>query len=187
MATSGYVTGRKKWSLPQAVVWANAYEISSGVYVPSGTEYQDFIILSDHNRQEINIPSERIENRKRMINATMRSYHVADKSRFSWSWEMLPSRAFDDNPQFSSTTGLPTAVTTMHTADGGAGGWDLKEWYENHVGPFYMLLSYDAGVAYGDVNKYTRIVHVYFSSFGYSLVKRGITDFWNVSVELEEV
>ena len=50
-----------------------------------------------------------------------------------------------------------------------------------------MLLSYDKGDAYGDVYRYTRWVNVYFSAFSYDVVKRGITDFWNISVDLEEV
>ena len=125
--------------------------------------------------------------RSRMINGTMRSYYIADKEKFGWQWEMLPSRAFDENPNFNATTGKPATPYVMHTADGGAGGWDLVNWYQNHSGPFYMLMSYDGGTAYEDVNHYVRVVQVYFSSFSYNIVKRGITDFWNVNVELEEV
>lgn len=187
MATAAYMTGRKKYKRPQAVVWCDAYTIESGLYVPSGAEYDDFLVLSDHNREQISIPSERIENRKRMINGTMRSYHVADKEKFSWQWDMLPSRAFEEDPQFNTTTGLPAEPYVMHTADGGAGARDMEHWRSNHKGPFYMLLSYDHTTSYAQVTGYNRVVHVYISSFSKDIVKRGITDFWNVSVELEEV
>lgn len=187
MATATYMTGRKMYNRPQALTWCDSYTMESGFYIPSGTEFQDFIVLSDHNRSEIKIGGNRIENRKRMINGTMRSYHIADKDTFSFSWEMLPSRSFDEAPNFNTTTGVAPSPYVRHTADGGAGGWDVVEWYANHNGPFYMLMSYDGGQAYGEVTAYTRVVHVYFSSFSSDVVKRGITDFWNISVELEEV
>lgn len=187
MASAAYMSGRKKYSRPQAILWCDNYEMDNGLYVPSGTEFQDFIVLSDHNRKEIEIKGSRIENRKRMINGTMRSYFVADKDTFSWAWNMLPSRAFDEDPMINASTGVPASPYVMHTADGGAGGWDLNEWYLNHAGPFYMLMSYDGGEAFDDTTKYTRVVHVYFSSFSYTVEKRGITDFWSVQVDLEEV
>lgn len=187
MATSAYISGRKYYTKPQAAIWADSYLSSSGFYIPDGSEFNDFIILSDHNRSEIEISNERIENRKRMINGTMRSYVVANKKRYSISWEMLPSRAFDDVPTINSS-GSVTSNYTMHTADGGAGGWDLKNWYETHNGPFYMLLSYDnPSTRYGDYSGYVEVVHVYFANFQHAVIKRGITDFWDISVELEEV
>lgn len=188
MASAVYMDGRRYYPKPQAMIWADAYVSSSGFYIPNGTEYTDFIILSDHNRSEIQIGNERIENRKRMINGTMRSYVVADKKRYSVSWEFLPSRSYDSVPAFDSSGNITNPNLTMHTADSGAGGWDIKYWYENHQGPFYMLLSYDNSVTrYGNYSGYINAVHVYFSNFEYTVVKRGITDFWNISVELEEV
>lgn len=184
--TAGYILGRRKYQKPQALLWTDDYEEDAGYLVPIGTEYEDFIILSDHSREDISVDIDRIENRKRMINGTMRSYHIADKEKYSTSWKMLPSRAYDENPAFGSD-GKPTVVTTMHTADGGAGAWDLNHWRETHPGSFWMLMSYDGGTAYGDRIQYTRAVQVYFADFQYDVVKRGIVDFWNVSVNLEEV
>ena len=107
MASAQYMTGRKKYIRPQQIVWADDYSIDavSGMYLPSGTEFQDFIILSDHNKSELSITAQRIESRKRMVNGTMRSYHISDKYNFSWSWDMLPSRAFPTPPddEFSSS------------------------------------------------------------------------------------
>ena len=199
MATSTYLAGRKKYTRPQAVVWCDDYSFSGSTYVPNGNEFEDFIILSDHNRSEIKVESDRIENRKRMINGTMRSYHVADKIKYSWNWSMIPSRGFSSEPTFSAggalqrsqspdpVVGIQT-VPLMYTADGGAGGSDLLEWYENHKGPFYMLLSYDKQ-KYSNLNSYTEVAQVYFASFSYDVSKRGLTshDFWDISMTLEEV
>lgn len=194
MADSTYISGRFQYARPQAVIWADAYEISNGVYVPTGTEFEDFLILSDHNRSEIDMRKQRIENRRRMINGTMRSYHIADKLEFNFSWEMLPSRAFNKDPEFDSS-GNPSATSLNdYTVDKGAGGVDLNMWYESHPSPFYMLLSYDrydnfATDQYNHLREYSQVVQVYFSSFDTTVVKRGATnhDLWNISVALEEV
>jgi hypothetical protein len=187
------MAGRSVYSRPQAVVWTDAYETSDAKYVPSGTEFDDFIILSDHNRSEISMKKQRIENRRRMINGTMRSYHIADKREFSWSWDMFPSRAFSDAPVFSAS-GVLTNSIDDYVVDLAAGGVDIVEWYENHQGPFYMLLAYDkynefSISPYSHLNEYNEVVQVYFSSFDTEVVKRGGTnhDLWNISVTLEEV
>lgn len=185
MPLQTYMSNRMAYSRPQAMLWTDAYTTSSAGYIPVGTEYTDFIILSDHSRGEIQIGSERIENRKRMINGTMRSYHIADKKSYQTSWDLLPSRAFDQAPAFDAN-GLSTAPGIVsYTADNGAGGQDLVSWYESHPGPFWMLLSYD-DVVYGTFNKYTTAVKVFFADFEHSVVKRGVTDLWDISVTLEE-
>ena len=69
MATPAYMTGRRKYSRPQAVLWSNnPGTLVNGLYVPNGYEVgQDpgletdssvldqFLILSDHNRGEIKV------------------------------------------------------------------------------------------------------------------------------------
>jgi hypothetical protein len=63
MATSAYLTGRRRYTRPQGILWANnAGTLSNGLYVPTGVEVgasttetdpdllDQFIILSDHNR-----------------------------------------------------------------------------------------------------------------------------------------
>lgn len=214
MATSTYIQGRVKWSRPQALLFSNnSGTLSNGIFVPQGDEFSDFIILSDHNRGDINMSQQRIENRLRTINATMRSYHTADKINLSVSWNMLPSRSFsngvtfDENgkpiynsePQEYQQNGLANpfsagTTTTEYTADGGAGGVELLEWYEDHPGPFYVFLSYDKYTNFNDnpfnhLNQYSQVLHMYFSSFDYNIVKRGSTNFdlWNVNMTLEEV
>ena len=211
MASSSYLNGR--WNLnslpkrPQAIAWSKTYgtkdtHISiagATTLVPTGVEYEDFIILSDDNRQPIEYSCERIENRKRTINAKMRSYHVADKLRISLNWEMIPSRAFNKNPEFNASTGKPTAENlTQYTSDGGAGAEEMRSWYNNNPGSFWVMIAADKYSNMLDENQdpqfnrlgeYNELVEVYFASFDLSVVKRGRNtyDFCNVSVTLEEV
>ena len=211
MATSAYLTGRRRYSRPQSILWANnAGTLSNGLYVPNGIEVgatteetdpellDQFIILSDHNRGEMQFNNQRIEQRQRTINGRMRSYHIADKLSMSVSWNMLPSRGYSGLPGYSETTGLSPDIRTTdeYTADGGAGGGEILDWYENHQGPFWMYLAYDKyknfdgqDYQYDALNKYNQIIQVYFADFNYSVVKRGATnhDLWNISVTLEEV
>lgn len=198
--TSQYMLGR--WNLnglksrPQAVAWANDFELTDNEYfIPKGNEWQDWIILSDHNRSEIGISCQRIENRQRMINGTMRSYHIADKNNFSISWDMIPSRAFSNSPIFDANGSLTNDVVS-NTVDGGAGGVEMKNWYENHQDSFYMFLSYDrydifpsGSMQYFHIAQYNTVHKVFFSSFETSVIKRtgNSFDFWNISLTLEEV
>jgi hypothetical protein len=170
------------------------YEVNSAGYVPGGDE---FIILTDDNRKDIGITPERIETRQRTVNGRMRSYHVADKLKISISWDMIPSRAFSTVPLFNASTGNESTSTTIvkHTSDGGAAGAEMSDWYDRYTGSFWVYLAYDKYTSFGkdaeayqNLPKYNQIVEVYFSSFNHSVIKRGPDfDFWNVSVELEEV
>jgi hypothetical protein len=201
-SSKAYIEGR--WGVsstfrrPQAIAWSNNFgTLDEGTVIPEGVEGEDFIILSDHNRSGITVNKQRIENRKRLINASMRSYHVADKRVYSVSWDNLPSRSYNLDPAYGED-GKPTANgLTSYTVDGGSGGVELLNWYENHPGPFYMFLAYDkynefsasANLEYTYLKKYNEIVEVYFSDFTYDVVRRGINthDFWNITVSLEEV
>jgi hypothetical protein len=211
MATSGYITGRKRYQRPQAILWSeNAGTLSNGLYVPTGYEVgatvpvgtdaslvDQFIVLSDHNRSEIGFNTDRIEKRQRTINGRMRSYHIADKLGISFSWANLPSRSYGLVPDFdSSGNSFLKNTTGEYTADGGAGGVALLDWYENHKGPFWIYLAYDkytnfgtTDAAFGHLGSYNQIIQVYFADFNYSVTKRGGNNFdlWNVSVTLEEV
>ena len=215
MATTAYLTGRRRYQRPQAILWSeNAGTLQSGVYVPTGYEIgaevpaetaesliDQFLILSDHNRGELQFNPVRIEQRQRTINGRMRSYHIADKLNMSVSWTNLPSRAYYQDPAFDSTgTSDYKNTTGEFTSDGGAGGVELLDWYETHQGPFWMYLAYDkysnfpvdgeiVNASYGHLAQYNQIMQVYISDFNYSIVKRGGNnhDLWNISVTLEEV
>jgi hypothetical protein len=207
-----YMQGRKQYSRPQAMLFANnpgtiveePGNATNKFYIPLGNEINssgyatgadEFLILSDDNRQPIDIRQQRIEKKERTVNGRMRSYHVADKINISTSWQKLPSRAFDVNPTFD-TNGVAIAGGVSHTSDGGSGGVELLDWYENYTGSFWVYLAYDrydnfgkATADYGNLLKYNEVVEVFFSDFSYTIEKRGATnfDFWNISLSLEEV
>lgn len=211
MATQAYIQGRKQYGRPQAMLWAdNPGTYQNGFYIPNGNEVgsdeyslgtstESFLILSDDNRQAIDFKPERIEQRKRMVNGRMRSYHVADKLTFSTGWNMLPSRSNPAYPSFDTETGKTSFTRSQqYTTDGGAGGVEIKDWYDNNPGSFWLYLAYDNyknfeelndSTPYDNLGKYSQVVEVFFSDFSYTVEKRGSSnfDFWNISVSLEEV
>jgi hypothetical protein len=222
----GYVANRQKYNRPQAILFSenDGTPDGSGKIYPDGYEVgantdspKTFLILSDHNRSPIDVKTERIEERKRMINGRMRSFHIADKISISISWDNLPSRRYLDDPDFNLDTGVPTNTAFssyledpnshqefQQTVDGGAGGADILEWYENHTGPFFVYLSYDKPQnfvtnKYDHLQEYTEIVEMYISDISYSVTKRSHInaksalespsgfDYWDISITLEEV
>ena len=211
MTTNNYMAGRKKYQRPQAMLWAdNPGTLVGGFYIPTGNEIgsdtmedNDFIILSDHNRDTIDFTPTRLESRKRMINGRMRSYHIADKLEISTSWSLLPSRSYGLRPDFGTDENSELEgksdmfrSNAEYTVDGGAGGAELLNWYENHQGSFWVYLAYDKytnfgndDAAYGHLAQYNQIIEMFISDFSYSVERRGGTnhDLWNVSVTLEEV
>ena len=220
MATNQYMSARRPWGRPQGMLWSDTpgtlvYIDPSdpglgSVYVPSGIEaYANFIgltasqtedqflILSDHNRGEINVSPQRIEQRQRMINGTMRSHHIADKLNITVSWDMLPSRQAAIRGNWDPTTGIPPIpLSEAYTADFGAGGAEMLKWYQDHTGPFWVFLSYDKYINFGistsaheHLAEYSQVVQMYISNFDYSVVKRGQSNFdmWNINVTLDEV
>jgi hypothetical protein len=127
----------------------------------------------------------------------MRSYHIADKLTISTSWKNLPSRSFALPPEFNSAgASVITNVSQQYTTDGGAGGVDILDWYENHKGSFWVYLAYDKKSnfgtddnSYAHLDQYNQLVEVFIADFNYSVVKRGATnyDFWDIDITLEEV
>ena len=192
-APEQYYNTRKKWDRPQAMVWAKGDGLQTpdhAIKYPAGKEGEDFIVVSDHNRAPISISKQRMENRLRMINGNMRSYHTADKITISTSWNLLPSRAFADQKVFENGEYI-TKDDCYYTADHGAGGVDLLQWYDNTPGAFWVYLSYDNYSSYGNdffnhIKDYGERYMMFFSEFSYSIEKRGLYDMWNVSVGLEE-
>ena len=197
MTTATYLAGRKQYTRPQGLLFADSPGIvDNGFHVPTGDEFTNFIILSDDNRDAIDIKINRIEEKQRTINGRMRSYHIADKVSISTSWKSLTSRTASDNliiDQEDGSTFVP-ANATSYTSDFGAGGVDLLNWYENNKGSFWVYLAYDKFSNFGDdkynkMNRYNEIVEVFFDDFSYTIVSRGATthDFWDISLSLEEV
>ena len=201
MVSSAYMSGRKKYTRPQAIIFSNNSGGISPEGVPriDGIEGEDFIVLSDHNRSDISFNTNRLENRKRMVNGHMRSYHIADKINLSFSYNLLPSRSFSGDQSFSAS-GQYVNNLVEYTADGGAGGAELLEWYDTNPGSFYVFISYDKPQSfpvdpekpqehYNNLDKYSDELEVFFSDFSYNVVKRGQTnhDLWDISISLEEV
>lgn len=181
----------KRWFRPSIMAFSdNIPTLNSQTGVLEGT----FNYLTDDNRSPLEISFNRIEYRQRMINGRMRSYHVADKKSYSVSWENLASRSIDPNRKnldFISEkyyTGNTITNTSFMAAD------EMLEWYEDHPGEFYMILSYDKQHVFGttdaDYNKIAfacEIVPVFFDSFSYSVDTRGpYNDLWSVSMSLVE-
>lgn len=211
MTTVNYMLGRQKYARPQGMLFANnSGRPDQDVIVPDGTEFEDFIILSDDNREPISFSIDRIENRQRTVNGRMRSFHVADKLEISTSWSRLPSRSYASLPNFNnlgesqldSGTGIrvpgdqgySTIPKKFFTTDGGAGGAELLDWYNNNKGSFWVYLAYDNYKNFSEdglnrLNHYSEVVEVFFSDFSYSVEKRGASnhDLWDVSLSLEEV
>lgn len=215
MASVEYILGRKKYSRPQALLFADnpgtlkQTESDEYFYVPDGIDVladsnsvlvpsdNKFLILSDDNRSPLEFNINRVENRLRMINGRMRSYHIADKLSISASWNMIPSRSAASLPKFNDLNGR--SKTESFTTDGGAGGVELLDWYEKNTGSFWVYLSYDkynsfgevgkSDLAYNNLPKYSQIVEMFFADFSYSVEKRGGSnyDFWNINLTLEEV
>jgi hypothetical protein len=209
MANVAYINGRRKYQRPQAILLANnsgtiesvggqsfylplGNEVGSEAWLADPTVQEQFIILSDDNRKPIDITPERIEKRERTINGRMRSYHIADKLKISTGWDMLPSRSAA-TPLGSDSVGATDLY--QYTSDGGAGGVEILDWYENNPGSFWVYLAYDKydnfskdAAGYGNLGRYNEVVEVFFSDFQYSIQKRGGTnfDFWNISFSLEE-
>lgn len=117
--------------------------------------------LSDHNRKEISVSMERIENKKRMADGTLRTFVVAQKRNFKTSWNDL----MRDNNQ---------------TADGFWGAEALINFYETTFGSFELILTF------GNNTTETRLVM--FNDFSYNLTKRSTyTDFYDIDMSLMEV
>ena len=202
-----YMLGRQKYYRPSGMLWSeNTGTLQNKFYVPNGYEIgadpegiedpslaDQFLLITDDNRQPIQFKNERIEKRERMINGRMRSYHISDKLTLSTSWTLIPSRSHDDVPTFDTVSG--TSPKKSYTTDGGAGGADMLEWYDAHKGSFWVFLAYDRkGIfkgreePYNHLRQYNQLIEMFITDFSYSVEKRGTKfDYWNVSVTLEEV
>jgi len=172
-----YSTLAQKYLRPSLIVFTETKpELGDGANAGKWDLGTNFLYLSDNNRSELAVSFERIEYKQRMINGTMRSYHVADKKNFSTSWDKLPSRK--------------TQVTEYHSRNNFAGGQEMLKWYEDHTGDFWMLLVYDVDstVSTSNIKQNVERVNVFFEGFSYNVVERGFDlDLWNIDLSLVEV
>lgn len=125
-----------------------------------------WVKISDHNRSPLNIDTERIENKSRMADGTLRRYVVAKKRTFSCSWDNLPSKP------------------TQMLANGQAGDW-MEQFHEDHDGEFLIRLR--EGSDQGSETGIEEVL-VMISDFSKEVVKRSTAaDLWTLSITLEEV
>jgi hypothetical protein len=127
--------------------------------------------VTEHNRAQFDIQNERIEKQQRMANGTLRKFYVADKKTFNLSWDMLPS------------------YRTL-TVDGAWGAEDLRSFYASTEGQgsfnIRINLAKDGTNQENTSGKYEQYT-VVFGSCSFTVLKRGIQPFWNVSLMLVEV
>jgi hypothetical protein len=137
------------------------------------------LYLTDDNRDALQVTPVRIESKRRMIDGTMRSVHIADKHEFSTSWTNLPSRK---TRLTSPSDGLDNTITS----DAFGAGQDIKDWYDSNLSDFWVLLVFDANVTNAPASSAEKY-NVFFDDFQYDIVKRGqFNDLWDVSISLVE-
>jgi hypothetical protein len=134
--------------------------------------------ITEHNRQPMEISTNRIENTKRMSNGSLRKYFIADKKAFSVSWDMLPS--------FSTLT-----------VDGAYGAVDIKDYYGSSKGQstFKIKLVYGKKLNGQNIEDRYDTYTVNFTQCNLTLVKRNVKgatadpaqEFWSLSIAMEEV
>jgi hypothetical protein len=127
--------------------------------------------ITEHNRSQFDISTERIEKKQRMSNGTLRKFYVADKKTFTVSWEMLPS------------------YRTL-TVDGAWGAEDLRSFYSSTEGQgsfnIRVNLAKDGTNQELVSDKYEEYT-VMFENCNFTVLKRGLQPFWSVSITLVEV
>ena len=164
-------------TLPKgSILYIEAVDILAS---PPGTT-KIFNKVTEHNRSDMGISIERIEKVVRTSNGTLRKNHIADKAKFSMSWIMLPS------------------YRTL-TVDEGWGAEDIRSFYLSSDGKkefnIRINLAKDgtsnasSGVAYTTTMAKTtsELYTVVFGGCNFSVAKRGLQPYWNISIELEEV
>jgi hypothetical protein len=139
------------------------------LYANPADTTKDWIRLSEHNRSEIGITQQRIEQSQRMANGSLRKFFVADKKEFSVSWTMLPG-------------------SKIYTVDNEWGALDLIEFYNSSEGQstFDIRLNFAKTGTNQESSGYESYT-VSCTSFNATLVRRGEIPFYNISMSMEQV
>ena len=125
--------------------------------------------ISDHGRSTLQVSFERIENKQRMADGTLRRYTVAKKRTWTLSWENLPDK------------------TTVFLANGQPGQW-METFHNTHNGSFLMRIRQGSNKDQTFTGTNGEIYTVMISDFSKEVVKRGMQfDLWNIDLTLEEV
>lgn len=117
--------------------------------------------ITEHNRQPVSVSTEMFMHEDRMVDGTLRRYHVATKRSWSISWSDLFSKS-------------------ESVVDGYWSGEEIRDFYNDTPGEFTLMLTYGDGT--------TENVLVMFSEFSYDISKRTTDfDFWELNLTLVEV
>ena len=126
-------------------------------------------LISDHNREPLDISVERIENAQRLANGTLRRYVVAKKRSLSLSWSNIPSKQ--------------TSLLTN-----GISGDALEAFHNNNDGEFLVRLRAGSDRDTTFTGTQGTILTVMITEFSKTINKRGINfDLVDISMTLEEV
>lgn len=153
-------------SMPRgSILQIRAYDLSQN----GGNGTFQYNKVTEHNRSAFDISNERIEKSTRMSNGTLRKFFIADKKRFSLSWDMLPS------------------YRTL-TVDGAWGAEDLRSFYNSAEGQssFNIRVNLAKNGSSQEFSGYEEYA-VVFGDCNFSVLKRGLQPFWSVSLTLVEV
>jgi hypothetical protein len=105
---------------PVLQLYTNDPEVPGG----NATSY----LITEHNRQPLEISYETIEDSNRMADGTLRKFVTANKKRIAMTWQTVPA-----------------AGGKVFTADGNLGAAFLKSFYEEYVyKPVWVRMTYAA-------------------------------------------
>lgn len=154
------------WKTNPIMEWYDTRTTVNGVANPNKNKW---VKISDHGRSPLSISVERIENKQRMADGTLRRYVVSKKRTFDCSWENFPDR------------------DGAFLANGQAGQW-MEDFHNDQDSSFRMRLrsGEDQGKATTDAS--IEEVNVMIVDFSKEVVKRGPAfDLWTIDISLEEV
>jgi hypothetical protein len=133
--------------------------------------------VTDHNRDPLSISYERLEKRNRMADGTLRRYTVGKKRTFSADWNMLPAKR-------NTTYGGRVGITTV---DNGLSGEEIEAFYNTVDGAFFMKLRKGQDESKAIADGTIEVITVMITDFSKEITKRGVNDYWSISITLEEV
>jgi hypothetical protein len=156
-----------------------AYAINTGLAVSfDGVTWHK---LTDHNRKEINVTPELIQNEQRMANGKMRRFVIAKKNKISTNWSYVPTKS-------------------ELTVDANKGGAWLEAFYEANAGiPVYVKVTSSsvttpaAGVAPSDSTFATaqstyQTYRVFITDFNNTIMHRTTDcDYVSMNIEFTEI
>lgn len=157
-----------------------AYLIESGIQIglTSSGPWQK---LTDHNREDIEIQPELLQQEARMANGKMRKYVIAQKNTISCSWKYVPSKQSE-------------------CVDGNFGAAWLESFYKSNAGiPIYLKIvssELDPDPALGVLPSGTfvtaqtgsKIYNVYITDFSKTIINRTrVSDYVDMNIEFTEI